>query len=365
MAEPIRVAMVAEQLFQAVPGGSGRYIDELTMAFPAIRNEIDVRPVGLTATTAGEQPFFPLVPVGIARPVLYELWNSVGFPRAERTLPDAQLVHATTWAVPPTRLPLVVTVHDLAFLDDPTQFTARGTRFFRRSLDRTRREADLVIVPSHVTARACAAHGIDQSRIRVIPHGVTQISLMGDAVATFRKVHHVGDDPYLFWCGTLEPRKNLAGTIAAFESFASTHRLVLAGPAGWGDSGMGALDNLSTQAKSRVSFVGRLSDYDLACAYAGAEAFLFPSFREGFGLPVLESMAYGTPVVSTSESPMEEFADGAGVFVDVSHPEQIAEGIARVLENRSGYAAVATEKATHYTWQESARAHGAAYQELL
>ena len=265
--------------------------------------------------------------------------------------------------MPPTGLPLAVTVHDLAFLDDPGQFTPRGNRFFRRALARVKARADAVVVPSTATAEACVREGIRPGVLHVIPHGVARLPLADGAVAEFRARHGLGEAPYLLWCGTFEPRKNLAGVIGAFGRVDRDFHLVLAGPTGWGDAGLAALDALPGQARERVHMAGRLSDADLAAAYAGAYAFLFPSHREGFGLPVLEAMAYGTPVVSTAGSPMEEVAAGAGAFTGTS-PAQIAAGVAEVAAHRDAYAARALRLAPRYTWEASAAAHAAVFEGL-
>ena len=109
----------------------------------------------------------------LPRTALYESWNRLGLPRAESILPGAQLIHATTWALPPTSLPLVVTVHDLAFMRSPEYFTARGNAYFSRSLERVITEASAIIVPSQATADDCVQAGLDASRITVIPHGLS------------------------------------------------------------------------------------------------------------------------------------------------------------------------------------------------
>ena len=185
--------MVVEQLWQPVPGGSGTYVIELARAL----RERGCRVVGLAAahasgpspTEVGLPSSMRVLSTRLPRPALYESWNLLRRPRAESVLPGAEVVHATTWAVPGTRLPLAVTVHDLAFLRSPDHFTRRGNAFFLRCLDRTIDEADVVITPSQATADNCVAAGIDARRIKVVPHGVRTLPVSEEQVAAFRAEH--------------------------------------------------------------------------------------------------------------------------------------------------------------------------------
>ena len=147
--------MVVEQLWQPVPGGSGTYIVELAQALRARRVPV----AGIAAHHQGAAsprqvglPPMPMRSSHLPRTALYESWNRLGLPRAESILPGAQLIHATTWALPPTSLPLVVTVHDLAFLRSPEHFTPRGNAYFSRCLERVIAEASAIIVPSQASA---------------------------------------------------------------------------------------------------------------------------------------------------------------------------------------------------------------------
>jgi len=235
--------MVVEQLWQPVPGGSGTYIVELSRALRA-------RQVPVAGITARHQaapspremglPPMPMRSSHLPRAALYESWNRLGLPRAESILPGAQLIHATTWALPPTSLPLAVTVHDLAFLRTPEHFTPRGNAYFSRSLERVIAEASAIIVPSQATADDCIAAGIDAARLYVIPHGVRTRPVTEEQIKSFRTARGLTRD-YVLWTGTREPRKNLLGLLRAFALLIEEHDdadgldLVLVGPAGWGD----------------------------------------------------------------------------------------------------------------------------------
>jgi glycosyltransferase involved in cell wall biosynthesis len=204
------------------------------------------------------------------------------------------LIHATTLAIPPKSAPLVVTIHDLAFLESPEHFTDRGNRFFNRGLELALRDADVVVCPSEATAADCRTNGFVAERIRVVPWGVATEAATDEDIARVR-AHFELDGPFVLWTGTVEPRKNLPGLVEAFLSMDTDMRLVLAGPDGWNED----LAGLVRRAPSRITPLGFVDRSDLDALYAAAEVFCYPSLAEGFGLPVLEAMAQGTPVVTS------------------------------------------------------------------
>jgi glycosyltransferase involved in cell wall biosynthesis len=265
------------------------------------------------------------------------------------------VVHATTWAVPGHRVPLVVTVHDLAFLDDPEHFTPRGVRFFRRGLEIVREEAAAVIVPSRATRDDCVAAGIADDRLHVVPHGVRPAITTPAQVAEFRERFGLRR-PYVMWAGTREPRKNLPTLVAAFARMLEAGAdvdLVLAGPDGWGPEQA----RLTGPQEERVRLLGRLSRDDLEAAYAGALAFCYPSLREGYGMPVTEAMAHGTPVVTSRGTATEEAAGGAALLVDPYDEADVARALLEACEEPRQVAlrAASARRAAELSWAVSAR----------
>jgi glycosyltransferase involved in cell wall biosynthesis len=355
--------VVVEQLWQPVPGGSGVYVHELLTEL-AGRDALAL--TGIAARHSGPPADEPLpagVPVRYAplpRTALYESWQRLGHPRAEAVAGPVDVVHATTWAIPPTRRPLVVTVHDVAFLHDPSHFTARGNAWFRRALERTRRHAAAVVVPSESTAEDCRAAGLPDGLLHVVPHGSRPVPRTSEQVAAFRDRHSV-TRPYVLWCGTIEPRKNLPVLLRAFAQVAARRPdldLVLVGPDGWG----AVPEHPSGLPRDRVRVLGRLSRDDLHSAYAGAAAFVFPSLREGFGLPVLEAMQHGLPVVTSAGTACAEVAGDAARLVD---PRSV-DGLAEALVEVTGPAAAelsrrSAERATAFSWERAAEQTLAVY----
>ena len=348
---PLRVALVVEQLWQPVPGGSGTYVRRLAQAL-AVRTDVVVTGIAARHDAPPADGALP-VPVAFSRlprPVLYEAWSRRLGPRAEAvTTAGVDVVHATTWAVPRTSRPLVVTVHDLAFLDDPSHFTPRGNAFFHRALAAVRTRAAAVVVPSHATAEQCLAQGFPAGLVHVVPHGVDVPAVTPDAVSRFREEHGLRRD-YVLWCGTREPRKNLDRLVAAFRALAPRDvDLVLVGPEGWGDV------QVPDDATAQVRVVGRLDEADLHAAYAGARAFAFPSIREGFGLPVLEAMAHGVPVLTSRGTACAEVLGDAGVLVDPMDVGSITEGLAELLGAGAEEMGVrGRRRSASFTWQDAA-----------
>jgi glycosyltransferase involved in cell wall biosynthesis len=350
-----RVALTVEQLWQPAPGGSGTYIRELVRALRGRTPLVGVAARG-HRTVPEEDLGIPLVTSALPRPALYEAWNRLRRPHLPGAAGRADVVHATTWAVPPARGGLVVTVHDLAFLRAPEHFTSRGNAYFRQALAVTRRSADVVVVPSQATADDCLREGFDAARLRVVPHGVRVPAVDPAAAAAIRS--RLGlDRPYVLWCGTFEPRKNLPALLDAFARVpAGTDlQLLLAGPAGWGGADEDVRRRLAGPLAGRVRLLGRLGLDELHVAYAAARAFAFPSTWEGFGMPVLEAMAHGTPVVTTAGTSMAEFTAGAGLLVDPGDTRALADAVlAAAGDDHDRLAALARARAAGSTWARAA-----------
>lgn len=350
----LRVAMTVEQLWQPQPGGSGRYVREL-VAELATRPGVELTGVAARSAREGSPADGPLdVRVrasALPRPVLYRLWQLWRRPRADR---GEDVLHATTWAIPGRRCPLVVTVHDLAFRADPGHFTRHGVAFFERALDVVRREAAEVIVPSSTTRDDCEAAGIDPGRITVVPHGVRAPIVTTDEISRFRERHGLAR-PYVLWTGTREPRKNLPTLVAAFqrqlESGADLD-LVLVGPDGWGPEAA----RVGRTTTDHVRILGRLPQQELHAAYAGASVFCYPSLREGYGMPVTEAMAHGIPVVTSRGTATEEAAGGAAVLVDPQDVADVAAGLATAAEpsRRQELQAASLRRAAELSWSRAA-----------
>jgi len=345
----VRVAYTLEQAWHRVPGGTAVAALEV-----AARLAPHLVGVGAWHRSPPAPPWTPPIRVRslpLPRPVLYDAWLALRTPPVQLATGRVDVIHATTIVVPPHTAPLAVTVHDLAFLHEPDHFTARGARVFRRGLDLLRRRADLVLVSSLATMADAEAAGVPVDRLRHVPLGVAVTPAEPAARRRFGL-----DRPYLLFVGTLEPRKNLARLVAAVAQLPTDHVLAVAGLDGWGDA--------SPPAGDRVRLLGFVTDAERDALYAGADAFVYPSLREGFGLPVAEAMAHGTPVVTSRGTSTEEVAGGAAVLVDPYDVEAIAEGIAVALVQRDRLVAAGRQRAAELTWERTAEATLAAYREL-
>jgi len=299
--------------------GTARYVENL-------RARLDVEPLAF----AGR---------GRASVLARELW---WYPFGLASV-DADVLHCTTYYGPlRPRVPTVVTVHDLAVLRRPEAFPRWTRTYAPRVVPHVVRAARRVIAVSEFTASEIESLlGVGRERIRVVPNGVEPaFTPDGDAAA--------GD--YVLALGTLEPRKNLDRTIAAADRAGVSLQVV--GAPGWGGVGTAGAE-----------WLGELADEELARRCRGARCLVYPSLYEGFGLPVLEAMACGTPVVTSRGGATEEVAGGAAVLVDPTDVESIAAGIREALGRADELRMLGLERARAFSWDTAAERTRAVYEE--
>jgi glycosyltransferase involved in cell wall biosynthesis len=357
--EPITVAYTLEQCWHRVPGGTAVAALRVAEAMQQIEG---VRLVGVAGwhrrpPDAAWIPPMPVRRLPGARPALYESWLRIGQPRVEMATGTVDVAHATTVIPCPSRAPLVSTVHDLAWRHAPEQFTKRGVDVFDRSLALVRRKAALVLCSSRATIADCVDAGLDEAKLRHVPLGVDATPVGVDDVERARRTYALPAEHLLF-VGTLEPRKNLRRLVEAHRLLPDAPPLAIVGAAGWGAGNV-----VGDLGEGRVRFLGFVPSADLPALYASAAALCYPSLREGYGLPVLEAMAQGTPVVTSRGTSTEEAAGGAAVLVDPLDVESIAAGIAAALAQSEQLAALGRVRAAEATWAATAAATAAAYRE--
>ena len=272
-------------------------------------------------------------------------WYPLGLPRrAHRAAID--VLHCPTFRAPPRPpVPLVVTVFDLAILRVPEAFN-RWTRIYSRLfVPRVVRAAARVITISEFTkGELVELLHVPEERIRVIPLA------SGDE---FHPSGAAADGDYVLAVGTLEPRKNLERLADGVRRAGLELRVV--GARGWG--GVRADGD-------GVHWLGPVPDEELARLYRGALCFAYPSLYEGFGLPVLEAMACGAPVVTSRGSATQEVAGEAAVLVDPADPASIAAGLEAAISRREELARLGPERASGYSWERVADETAAVYREV-
>jgi glycosyltransferase involved in cell wall biosynthesis len=361
MEHTLHVAITLEQFWHEVPGGTATAVYEMARALGAR----DLELTGVSAWHKRSKPPLrfrldvPIEWLPLPRPLLYEGWHRMRWPKVQMATGRVDVIHATTLAIPPKTAPLVVTMHDLAFLRSPEHFTSHGNRFFSRGLELTLKDADIVVCPSEATAADCREYGFEPDRLRVVPWGVSAATATAQDIEDVRSDFGLEGD-YLLWTGTVEPRKNLPRLVEAFLTMDTDMRLVLAGPEGWNED----LAALLATAGDRVRALGFVETDDLRALYAGARAFCYPSLFEGFGLPVVEAMAQGTPVVTSKGIATEEAAGGAAILVDPNDPASIADGIQRAVDDDGSLRTAGLARARQLTWEGCAQHMHAIYAEV-
>lgn len=243
----------------------------------------------------------------------------------------------------------VFTVHDLAWRDARDARSARSTRLHERMWKRVVASDATVITSTEAGARVLVDSGLGTDRCFVVPLGVgpRENSAVSETL--------VPTAPYLLSVSTLEPRKNLPGLIDGFRIsrlWDEGFELVVVGPDGWELDVAALIDRQPAEVARRVRVLGFVSSADLGGLYRSASAAAYPSFSEGFGLPVLEAMSWGTPVVTSEGASTAEVAGGAAVLVDPADPSDIAAGLMAAVDrdDREAFAAAGRARAEELSW---------------
>lgn len=302
-------------------------------------------------------------------------WAAFDAPCIERVAPGTDIVHSVELDYPvATRRPWIVTVHDVGPLTHPQFFSRSKPWLRRRALQQAVARADAIVCVSWATAdavRELAQEPIGD-RLRVVHEGVAGEFFQPPSRTAPGPSDALGLNgaPYFLWTGSLNPRKNLRNVVRAFDLVAQRlpHHLVLAGGLGWDHQAvLSTISATSTSVRERIHRPGYVSDASLRTLYRGATAFLYVSLLEGFGLPILEAMASGCPVVTSDVSSMPEIAGAAALLVDPQQPEQIADAMLRLAGDEHLHHDLrmrGMERAAQFTWQRCARQMAQIYREL-
>lgn len=305
--------------------------------------------------------------------VLYAAWSAFQWPQVDRLLGGVDLYHATNYFLPPVASARrVVTVHDLSFLVLPELSSPKIVRTFTKGVHRFCTDADAVIADSQSTKRDIVEHlDIADEKVSVVhlAAGDNFAPVDQDEARERLAEKYRLNGPFLFFVSTLEPRKNVEGLLRAFATLTKEypHKLVLAGSLGWyADETIEFIREL--RITDRIVCPGFVPDGDLPAFYSAADAFVFPSHYEGFGLPVLEAMACGCPVVTADNSSLPEVVGTAALMADSHDFEGLAEQIRCVLSDsalQDDLSVRGKVRAATFSWSRCAEETMSVYKKLV
>ena len=323
------------------------------------------------APNAGRTVSAPTAPNVVSRELRFRertmnfLWQRLQLPvPAELVTGPIDIFHAPNFVLPPLKhAASILTVHDLAFLIHPECADDRLRAYLEEAVPRAALRADVIVTDSeHTRNDVICLLDVDADRVCVVPGGVspTFTPAPPDQVDAVRKKYALAQ-PYVLAVGVIEPRKNFPRLIDAFTRFkartGAPHELIIAGGRGWLSEETYRRAEQSAYAHE-IRFTGHFPDSDLSALYTSADVFAYPSLYEGFGLPVLEAMACGVPVICSNTSSLPELATGAAELVAPDDVEAIAfalEAVCADQERRDWLRERGLARAAEYTWELSAQ----------
>jgi len=354
----MRLGVLLEQALAPVPGGTGRYAVELAAGLGRTAEPGDSVATWVAwhrdvraASAAPELPTPRRLP--LPRRALVAAWER-GLGPGPR---GVDVVHAPTLLFPPGRRPLVVTIHDAVPWTHPETLTPRGVQWHRAMAERAVRVADAIAVPTRAVAAelAEALPALRPDRVHVLGAGVTSALSAGTGAPEVPGL----PDRYLLSLATLEPRKGLDVLLAALDRLGpGAPPLVVVGQPGWGGVEVD---------RPGVHALGRVPDAELAVILRRATALVMPSRAEGFGLPVVEAMAAGTPVICSDIPALAEVSGGAAALVPPGDPAALADAIRELMDDepaRHKLAEAGIVQAGRFDWDDVARRAWQLYRNL-
>lgn len=354
--------------------GIGRLVRNQVLALADVDHDNDYRLV-YARPNPGTSPLFPDAinfsrkEVGLGERWLTILWHRAKLPvPADWLSGPVDLYHCPDFVLPPLRHARgILTVHDLAFLMRPDCADGRLRAYLEEVVPRSVRRADFIIADSENTRNDLVVLlGVKPSQVAVVPGGVEdRFKRVVDTAARERARERlgIGEAPFVLSVGVIEPRKNLNRLMDAFQilkeggNVPRDLKLVLAGGKGW------LYDDIfehhaASPVRDDILLPGFVADDLLPAIYSAADVLAFPSLYEGFGLPILEAMACGTPVVASRASCLPEVAEGAAMLVDPTNVDGLANALEMILldpDLRQRLVDQGLQRASEYTWQHAAR----------
>ena len=304
------------------------------------------------------------------RGLLKRRWWSLGLP-LHLLRNSFDLFHGTNYEIPLwSRRPTVVTIHDLSLLLHPEAHEERLVQRARWRLPLMAKAASRIITPSNsVKTEVCEAFEVSPEKVAVTPEAPRSVFRSREDPELLRRFGIEGD--FVLFVGTIEPRKNLRRLVEAFERLVRTTslsaKLLIAGGKGWL---MDDFDSFIRQKglEDRVCLTGYLQDEDLCTLYSACAAFVYPSLYEGFGLPPLEAMACGAPVITSRIPSLMETVGGAARLVDPNDTDDLARALAEMLSHehvREHYADLGRHHVKKFSWEQTARKTLDVYRQLV
>ncbi len=356
-------------------GGIGRYVRELVAALAAYDDQTPYRlfAAGLSAPPHDSPgPNFTWRTTRLSTRNLARLWHRLRIPLPiEYFTGDAGLFHATDFVLPPLRRGTrsLLTVHDLSFMRTPEATPPRLKAYLERVVPRSVARADHILADSRATKQDIIAfYQTPADKITVLYSGVSDHFRPTPLTNTIRARYDLPHAPYIIAVGSVHPRKNYARLVHALAAsgLEGVH-LVITGGRGQPDAPVyGAVAECSMT--DRVHFAGYVDDADLPALYTGALALAYPSLYEGFGIPILEAFACGTPVIAANRSSLPEVTGEAGILFDPLDVEAMASALCRIVEDEALRETLRKRgfgQLERFSWQKAAQKLAAIYRQML